>query len=231
MRREERKAEKAAQKAYKKANTEPFFNFGRIPPFAKALFIAFTLAHLPLHLILGDAQRLQAFYYFGFVPGAFTGTFDWHWGAIISPITHAFIHGSWMHFIFNAVLGLALSIFFERMFGSKATAIFFAACTLGGAALYFAFAPFTTTPVIGASGGISGLFGALIYITITQNTHHPITQRFGKRGPWPVLVVWGLIIVVPGLLMGGALAWQAHLGGYITGLALLVAMQKGKIKL
>ena len=231
MRREERKAEKAAQKAKKQANAEPFFNFGRITPFAKTLVIAFTLVHIPLHFLLDDAQRLQIFYHFGFVPATFTGGFEWHWAAIVSPLTHALIHGGLMHITFNAVMGLALGIFFERNFGTRTTAIFFALCTLAGALFYFAFAPQTTTPMIGASGGISGLFGALIYITLTQNTHHPVTQRFGKRGPWPVLIVWGLIIVIPGLFMGGQLAWQAHLGGYVAGLGLLIAMQKGKIKL
>ncbi len=232
IRREERKEEEQAKKKYRAANNEPFFKAGNIPPFTKVLIAAFLIVHIPLYLIFDDAVRLQAFYTFGFVPGIYTGTYEWSWFALITPLTHAFIHGSWMHLAFNAVMGLVLGMFLEKMYGSRAAAIFFIVCTISGALLYFALSPLSITPVVGASGGISGFFGALIYITITQNAQHPITQRLGKRGPWPILIFWGLFIVVPGLLLGGgSMAWQAHLGGYIAGIALLIAMQKGKIKL
>ena len=234
MRREERAEEERWRKEYKKqskANREPFFKAGNIPPFTRALIISFMVIHLPLYFLFDDATRLMVFYNFGFIPGIYTGTYEWNWTALITPFTHALIHGGWMHLIFNTVMGLALGMFFEKMYGTRTAALFFILCTLSGAAFYFILSPFSLTPVIGASGGISGFFGALIYITITQNTSHPITQRFGKRGPWPVLIVWALIIVVPGWLMGGSVAWQAHLGGYVCGIALLIAMQKGRLRL
>ncbi len=239
IRREERKQEEKWRKEYRTkqktlrgANDEPFFKAGNIPPFTKALILAFCIVQIPLFLLYDDGARLSTFYTFGFIPGIYTGQFDWNWVALITPLTHAFIHGSWMHFIFNTVMGLVLGMYFEKIYGSRASAIFFILCTLGGALLYFALSPLTITPVVGASGGISGFFGALIYMTITQNTAHPITQRFGKRGPWPILIFWGLFIAVPGLLLGGgSMAWQAHLGGYAAGVALITLIQKGKIKL
>lgn len=239
MKREERQEEERWRKQYRKeqkvlraANSEPFFKAGNIPPFTKALILAFLVVHIPLYLLYDPALRLSTFYQFGFMPGIYTGAYEWSWLALVTPLTHALIHGSWMHLAFNAVMGLVLGMFLEKMYGSRATAIFFAICTLCGALFCFALSPQSITPVIGASGGISGFFGALIYITITQNTNHPITQRFGKHGPWPILVFWGLFIVVPGLLMGGdSTSWQAHLGGYVGGIVLLIAMQKGKIRL
>ena len=159
----------------------------------------------------------------------YTGGFEWMNTAYITPITHAFIHGGWMHLFFNVVMGLALGIFFERLTGPKITAIFFALCTLSGAALYFAFSPDATTPVIGASGGISGLFAAFIYITMTSQENHPITQRFGKYGPWPILGFWALLIVIPGLIFQN-IAWHAHLGGYAAGILFVLAMRKGFIR-
>ena len=237
MRREEREEEERWRKEYRKkskaarnANKQPFFNAGKIPPFSRALIAAFIIIHLPLFLIFDTDTHLKAFYTFGFIPGMYTGTFEWSWTALITPVTHAFIHGSWMHLIFNVVMGLVLGMYVEKLFGARTTAIFFTLCTLAGALAYFLLTPFTTAPVIGASGGISGFFGVLIYLTVTQNTGHPITMKFAKKGPWPILFFWALIMIVPGMLMGG-MAWQAHLGGYLAGIALIIAMQKGKIRI
>lgn len=234
MKREERKEEERWRKEYRarsKSSGEPFLKAGNIPPFTRILIAAFIIVHLPLYLLVSDASRLAVFYNLGFVPGSYTGAFEWSWSALISPISHALIHGSWMHLLFNTVMGLALGMFFEKTFGTRAAAIFFIACTISGALFYFAASPFSIAPIIGASGGISGFFGAIIYVLMTQNTGNPLAQRFGKRGPWPVLIFWGLLIVVPGLLMGDAMAWQAHLGGYVCGITMLWLMNKEKLRL
>lgn len=234
MRRAEREEEERWRREYRKqskASREPFLNIGNIPPFSRALALSFLIINIPLLLMFNDAAKLMVFYNFGFIPGMYTGTFEWSWTGLISPITHIFIHASWMHLVFNTIMGLVLCMFFEKLYGARATAKFFILCSLSGALFYFLSAPFSTAPVIGASGGISGFFGALIYITMVLNPAHPFAQRMGKRGPWPILVFWGLLIVVPGLLMGGSMAWQAHLGGYVAGIALLIQMQKGKLRL
>lgn len=239
MRRKEREEEERWRKQYKKQsrtqskmNNEPFLKVGNIPPFTRILVVALLAVHLPLYLLFNSGTQLAAFYNFGFIPGRFTGSFEWHWAALLSPFSHALIHGSWMHLLFNAIMGLALGTYFEKTYGTRTASRFFILCVLAGAAIHFALSPFSIVPVIGASGGISGLFGAMIYASIVQNTNHPLTQRFGKRGPWPMLIFWGLFIVVPGLLMGGgSVAWQAHLGGYIGGITLIIAIQKGKIRL
>lgn len=136
-----------------------------------------------------------------------------------------------MHLLFNGVMGLSLGILFEKAFGTRATLKFFFACGLAGAFLYFALNPHTANPVIGASGGISGLFGAAIILMMQQNRFNPAVQKFTKRGPWPVVIFWGLFMLLLGLLGGGDMAWQAHMGGYIAGVGLLTLMQKGKLRL
>ena len=223
MRRAEREEEERWRKEYKKkskANREPFFKFGNVPPFSKYLVAAIVAVHIVLSLLLDDSTYPQVLYFLGFIPGKYTGGFDWDLGALVSPLAHVLIHGSWMHLLFNAIMGLVLGMYFEKMFGTRSTVKFFIACSLAGALAFFIVHPFSPIPVVGASGAISGLFGALIYLTITQNAYHPMTQKFGKYGPWPILIFWGLFIVVPGLLMGGAsMAWEAHLGGYICGSA------------
>ena len=237
MCREQREEEQRWRKQYRqksevarKANAQPFFNAGNIPPFSRALIASFWIVQLSLYLLISAPDRYEIFQTFGFVPANYTNGAPWPWTAFISPVTHAFIHGSWMHLFFNSVMGVVLCMFFEKIFGARTTAIFFTLCILAGAALYFILSPFSTLPVIGASGGISGLFAAVIYISMTQ-TGNPLAKRFSKHGPWPILAFWALLIIIPGLLIGQSVAWQAHLGGYLAGISLLIGMKKGRIKL
>ena len=208
------------------ATSVPFLNLQNIPPFTAALISAFVLIHAGLTFFADEALRLVASYEFGFIPGIYTGTYPWQWTAIAAPLSHAFLHGSWMHLLFNSVMGISLGIFFEKIYGARRTALFFFICTLAGAVTYLAFSPFSTTPMIGASGGISGYFGACLLLMIQQRN-----ASGEHRNPWPVLFFWGIFMSVPALLMGESVAWQAHLGGYVCGLAILVGMQRGYFKL
>ncbi len=229
----EREAEARWRKEYKKNNAEPFFKFGNIPLFTKYSVAIIVIIHVIMALVLPADLRLKSIYTFGFIPAIYTGSAQWQWSAIIAPLSHAFIHGSWMHLGVNAFMGLALGTFFERLYGARSTAIFLILCTLAGALATLIIAPFSDAPIIGASGGISGLFGALILFTLAQSQYtNPLAahmKKFTRRGPWPVLIFWGAFMVLPGLIFGG-LAWQAHLGGYIAGVALMMGIQRGKIK-
>ena len=251
---------KRKTKAHGSSAEEPFFNFGMIPPFTKGFIVVMALVQAALYLGFDSGGRLAVIYEFGFIPARFTGAFEGDWSALASPLSHIVIHGSWMHFFFNMAMGLALSLFFERLYGTRATALFFVLCCLGGLLVYFALAPFSTVPVIGASGGISGLFGAALILMLQQvqaqtqgggrsASHYSsasyydgrqalrvkMGQALRRRGPWPVVIFWGFLMIVLGMLSGGLaggdVAWSAHLGGYITGVALLVLLQKGKIRL
>ncbi len=218
---------RAQYKGERGSSNVPFFNFDKIPPFTRGLVAAFLIVHFLLYFLLNSDQILQIFYTFGFVPGYFTGTVEpFPLYALLGPITHVFIHGSWMHLFFNSVMALALGMFFERMFGARVTAFFFFVCALAGAVLFFVFDPFSTHPLIGASGGISGLFGALI-MTMARSGQ---MGTLAKRGPWPIIVFWLVFMVLMGLIGGGSLAWQAHIGGFLAGIGLLHLLQTGQIR-
>lgn len=212
--------------AEKHKGPAPFFNFDRIPLFTRIIVLSFLIVQAVMTFLPNDL-KIQIIYTFGFLPAYFTGVMKpMPWGAVVSPITHIFIHGGWMHLAFNCVMALSLGMFFEREFGTRRTIIFFFACGLAGALFYFILNPFSTAPVIGASGSISGLFGALIML---------LGKRGGlgmrTRSPWPIVIFWVAFMVLAGLIGGGSLAWQAHVGGFLTGIGMLYLMQTGRLKL
>jgi membrane associated rhomboid family serine protease len=229
LRREKEEQEKAWQQEYrqqKSATSQPFFKAGNIPPFARALFLTLLAVQVCSSLLLDDSQRLQLYYTFGFVPGYYTGAIQpFPLTALLAPLTHLLIHGGWMHLIFNSIMGVALTVYFEKSFGTRSAAIFFVLCGLLGAAFYFVLNPFSTTPVVGASGSISGLFGAMIILM--HNT--PGLRPLGRRGPWPLIAFWVVFMSVTGLFGGSNMAWQAHVGGFIAGIALTHYKLKGRL--
>ena len=228
MRKEKERAEKATQQAAKASNKKvPFFNAGKIPPFTRAMVFILVVVHLAFFAFTDPAGQLKGYYMFGFVPGYFTGTVSGApWYAPAGVAAHIFIHGGWFHLLMNTTMMLAMGMFFETAFGARRTAIFFFLSALGGALLFFAFNLNSTSVLIGASGGINGLFAATLLILYQRGQ----LGGFNKRGPLPLILFWLALLVFSGMLSGSNMAWQAHVGGFLTGAGLLWLMQKRKVR-
>ena len=122
-------------------------------------------------------------------------------------LTLMFVHSerSFFHILFNGYSLWVLGTLLERLLGSGRFALLFLLSGLGGSVgvLWLGF----DQAVIGASGAIFGLFGALLVLQ----------QSFGVQNPQLLIVL--LLNLVLGFLVPGV-SWQAHIGGLITGLAL-----------
>jgi membrane associated rhomboid family serine protease len=130
-------------------------------------------------------------------------------------VTHALLHGSLLHMVMNMAILLALGRFAADRYGNGVVLpIFLLSAIAGGTA--FALLATGAYPMVGASGAVFGFLG--IWIAWDWRRH----RRAGVS-PGPVarrvLVLAGLNVV---LFFGlqGMLAWQAHLGGFLAGLAL-----------
>ncbi|MGH1397611.1 MAG: rhomboid family intramembrane serine protease [Alphaproteobacteria bacterium] len=226
--RKKQNKEKEWRKEYKKKNHEPFFKFGNIPPFTGAMTAILIFIHVVLNFALPYELRGQALETFAFTPAKIIG--DFSLTTLLTPITYTLFHGDWMHLGFNAIMLLALGTFTERMFSTPTTIKFFALSTIGGALAYFILNPTTPTPVIGASGAINGLFAAVLMMLHEQGRIPNPSQKNSLKGAWKIIGIWAGISLLFGL-MGGGIAWQAHLGGLLTGATLYTLMRKRKLRL
>lgn len=151
-----------------------------------------------------------------------------HFGAQL--VTYAFLHGDFTHLIFNSVWFLIFATAVARRVGTARFLTLALLTTLGAAFTHLAFHWGDPQPVVGASGAVSGLMGAAFRF-IFVNPHAQLTwppallPLFSR----PVLVtsaVWVVLNVVLGVSgytpdgFGAAVAWEAHLGGFFTGLLL-----------
>lgn len=209
---------------------EPFFNKGpllALPPITKYMLLAFLIIHIITDVILTDPQQFWVFMHFGFIPGYYTDALTWNWGALTGPFTFTFLHGSWMHVILNGFMMMAFGTGVERSIGSKRMFIFFMLCNIAAALAQFAFSPHSLAPVIGASGGISGLFAAVLLMMHQSGQ----SNTNGRYGLLPFIALWIVISIAFGLIGGpdnSNIAWAAHIGGFLAGFVILKPIMKLK---
>ncbi|WP_222710662.1 rhomboid family intramembrane serine protease [Quadrisphaera setariae] len=143
-------------------------------------------------------------YQYGFAPVAAAAE-PWRF------LTAAFLHGGVIHIAFNMYALWLFGSYLEQQFGRARFAALYLITAFGGSVgSLLVISPTSqswTTISVGASGAVFGLFGALVLVQRRLN------QQFGQ------IVVLIVINGAIGFLVPG-IAWQAHLGGLVTGLAL-----------
>lgn len=131
-------------------------------------------------------------------------------------ITNLFVHGNIWHILFNMITLYFFGTFLIRLVGTRDFLLIYFLGGITGNLVFmlFAYLNFLTSPysiVIGASGAIFALGGALALIT-------PRLRVFVFPIPVPmplwVAVIGGFVIMV----FVGGVAWQGHLGGLVFGL-------------
>ena len=127
-----------------------------------------------------------------------TGTFE-PWRLLTASLVHS---GFW-HVGLNMLALWMMGRSLEPLLGRGRFLALYLLSALGGA-VAVALLSFTT-PVVGASGAIFGLFGALIVI----GRH--IGANIGS-----IAIILGINLVI-GFIPGFNISWQAHVGGLVTG--------------
>ncbi len=127
-------------------------------------------------------------------------------------ISHAFLHGGLVHLAMNSVVLLSLGKFVSAHVGAARTLLVLLLSAVAGAAC-FGLLSSSPAPMIGASGAVFGLIG------LWQAMDYRICRQAGLPLQPIVMAILGLIAANIALfvILGGGLAWQAHLGGWIVG--------------
>lgn len=130
-------------------------------------------------------------------------------------VTHAFLHGGFMHLALNGVILLALGKFVAYRIGAPRTLLVLVASAVGGG-LAFGLLASSNSPMIGASGAVFGLIG------VWQAWDYQMRRAAGLPLQPLLVAILGLVLanVVFFVILGGGLAWQAHLGGWLSGFGL-----------
>ena len=155
----------------------------------------------------------------------------------ITLITSLFMHGGWMHLGGNMLYLWIFGDNVEDKFGHIRFLVFYLFCGIAASALHIYLEPTSNVPTIGASGAISGVLGAYIFMFPKARilTLIPIFIfiQFAELPAYIILGLWFILQFFNGmLLLGnstagmGGIAWWAHIGGFIAGLLLVIPFRK-----
>lgn len=190
---------------------QPIIN---LPPVTKYLLGIIVVIHLIITLTLSSETAANIYTSLGFVPARWSGVLPFEATTIITPLSYMLLHGSWLHIAINGIMLMAFGSGVEKWLGGKKMMFIFIFSGLCGIALQYVLNTSSIHPVIGASGGLSGLFAAsFIMINKMQRISNP-------RGIWPFIILWVVISVIFGFIGspdGNLVAWAAHLGGFLGG--------------
>jgi len=139
-------------------------------------------------------------------------------------ITSAFAHGGITHIAFNMYALWVMGSYLEPMLGRARFVAIYLLSAIGGSVMYLLLSTPTSiedalagnygmwrTGAVGASGAVFGLFGAFL-----------VLQRRLGRSAAGMYVIIGINAVIGFVIPG--IAWQAHLGGLLTGAAVAAAI-------
>jgi membrane associated rhomboid family serine protease len=149
-------------------------------------------------------------------------------------LTSMFLHGSWMHLLGNMwFLWLFGNNIEDSMTRPRFTAFYFV-CGLGAALAQVFAEPSSRIPMVGASGAISGVMGAYLVLFPRVRVFTLVPLGFFITSialpAWAMLLYWALLQFLGGLTsVAGAqagVAFWAHLGGFIAGVALIKLLER-----
>ena len=186
-----------------------------LPP-AVLWLIGINVAIQLLRQLLPEQADLEILVQFGLVPLAYTSGNGDLLSLIAAPITYQFIHGGWMHLGINMLTLAAFGAPVERLLGVKRFVAFYLVCGIVAGLVHILVYPDSPDPVVGASGSISGVFGAVLMLMRYVGS---LTSLLPVAGIWIGLnVFFGLFGGAPGA-GGESIAWVAHIAGFVFGLA------------
>jgi len=143
--------------------------------------------------------------------------------------THMFLHGSWLHIIGNMWFLWVFGDNVEDRLGKFKYLLFYVLSGFGAAVIQ-SLVSFLTggvdVPMVGASGAISGVLGAYLYLFPHARILALVPVFFFLTfmelpavffiGMWVFIQIINGLITLPFAGMGGV-AWFAHIGGFFVG--------------
>lgn len=159
-------------------------------------------------------------------------------GATVSLFTATFLHGGWLHLLGNMIYLWVFGDNIEDRMGSMRYLLVYLLMGAGGSIVHIMFNPVSTSPLIGASGAIAGVLGIylLLYPGAKVLTLLPLGFfiTFVHIPAILFLAFWFLLQLFNAFLAQGAatgaqpVAWWAHVGGFLIGLAIGILHRAGE---
>ena len=183
-----------------------------------------------------DQQAARVFAYaYGAIPAVIFGIADLapdikRIPDLATLVTAMFLHGGFMHIAGNMLFLWVLGDNVEDALGHARYLIFYLACGILATLAHGLSEPGSQVPMVGASGAISGIIGGYLVLHPKAQIKTLVWVFVVELPAWLVLGIWIVFQVLSAVGSaggaGGGVAWWAHIGGLIAGLALIAPMRR-----
>lgn len=193
-------------------------------PFVTYGLIAINLAFFMLELSGGEAFITR----WAFVPSRFLANPA---ADSVTLFTSMFMHAGWMHLFGNMLYLWIFGDNVEDRFGHVPYIVFYVLCGLAATFSQLAFSMTSSIPNLGASGAIAGVLGAYVLlfpqgaVRVLQGQRVIQVPALAAIGMWIVLQFFAGIGSLAETAETGGVAYMAHIGGFVAGLALTAVLR------
>lgn len=146
--------------------------------------------------------------------------------AALTLVTSMFLHGGWMHLLGNMLYLWIFGNNIEDAMGHAKFVVFYLLSGILAALSHAVTDPSSQIPMVGASGAISAVLGA--YLLLFPRAHVLVLLPaigMTRVAAGVVLGMWFITQLISGGMSvgatGGGVAFFAHIGGFIAGMALI----------
>ncbi|MGI2335485.1 MAG: rhomboid family intramembrane serine protease [Dehalogenimonas sp.] len=195
-------------------------NSGRkLFPFVTYGLIALNLIFFFIEMNGGDAFIQK----WSFIPSRFLADPG---GDVLTVFTSMFMHAGWLHLGGNMLYLWIFGDNVEDRFGHLKFLIFYFLCGFAATFAQMAVSMDSTIPNLGASGAIAGVLGAYILlfpkgrVRVLQGKQIVQVPALIVIGLWIVLQLFSGIGSISDTAQSGGVAYMAHIGGFVAGVAL-----------
>jgi len=174
----------------------------------------------------------QLFYSYGLIPSVLMGKKQLPLDLYVLPayltiFSSMFMHGGFMHLIGNMLYMWIFADNIEDNLGPKKFIIFYLLSGIGAAMAQVFMDTNSQVPMVGASGAIGGVLGA--YLINYPHARVLVLIPFGFFSQLikiRALYVLGFWFILQFISSGGGIAYAAHIGGFISGMILILFFNK-----
>lgn len=197
-------------------------------PIVKRIGLTLVLIHFirylaPMHIDIALIER------FSFISARYSLAGAWQFDLfayVMAPLTYMFLHGGMTHLLINTAMLLAFGTPIERILGRISFFALYVASGFASAVFWGLLHQDSFAPLVGASGAISGMAGAIGFIGLFDGKNNAMPFKSSSAAIAFVLLwlVFNFAFGVIGLAflgLEGKVAWEAHLGGFLTGFVLV----------
>ena len=214
------------------ASREPMFN---LPGIVMGFLVVCIGVHLVRAYLLSPEQDFWLILHLAFIPLRYSGGYALDIFAFISPWSYSLLHGGLAHLAVNMVWLAAFGSPLANRIGPARFLVFWLFTSLAAVGLHYVLHMHDASPLVGASGAISGMMGAAARFgfRIERRNDKPsfggdilsIPDVFRSRSAVTFLAVWMGVNLLMGLGFGAPgeanIAWEAHIGGFLAGFLLV----------